>query len=214
MKARHLLLAVLAALLLGAAGAPAAPAAVPCESTGAGAGQCANPQGIATDFETERVFVADADNNRVDVFNVDGSFEYAFGWGVDTGDPEAQTCTTASGCQAGIAGAGAGQFSKPSRIAVDNVPASATRHDVYVGTDNLRVQRFEADGTFVVGFGWGVLNGAAEAQTCTTGSGCQAGNAVVKGEINECQITGASRGIAVGPGGNLFVADPARIGQR
>ncbi len=185
-----------------------------CESTGAGAGQCANPQGIATDFETERVFVADADNNRVDVFNVDGSFEYAFGWGVDTGDPEAQTCTTASGCQAGIAGAGAGQFSKPSQIAVDNVPASATRHDVYVGTDNLRVQRFEADGTFVVGFGWGVLNGAAEAQTCTTGSGCQAGNAVVSSEINECQITGTTRGIAVGPGGNLFLADPARIGSK
>jgi NHL repeat len=178
---------------------------------GSGAGQCSQPRGVAVDFETGHLYVADQGNNRVDVFKASGpsgEFLFAFGWGVDTGAEELQTCTTASGCQAGLSGSGAGQFTAPTRIAVDNDPASANRHDVYAGTDNFRVQHFEADGSFVNAFGWGVDTGAAKLETCTTGSGCQAG----KPGVGECQFGASDRAIAVGPGGSVFVADAALFG--
>src|SRR5689334_24758633 len=38
---------------------------------GEGAGQCNNPNGLATDFETGHVYVADKGNNRLDVFEAD-----------------------------------------------------------------------------------------------------------------------------------------------
>jgi hypothetical protein len=71
--------------------------------------------------------------------------------------------------QFGSYGEGAGQFGYPWGIAV-----SQASGDVYV-TDfqNGRVDEFEASGGFVRAWGWGVLNGAQELQTCTTT--CQKG---------------------------------------
>ena len=197
--------ALLALLVLAGLASPlaAAEAANLCLTPGAGAGQCSNPQGLATDFETERVYVADRGNHRIDVFEADGSFLFAFGWGVDTGAEELQTCTTASGCQAGKGGSGAGQLSSPEAIAVDNVAGSAALHDVYVTDSSRRVSRFEADGSFVLAFGWGVDTGAEEPEVCTTGSGCLAG---ISGG-GECQLGRSGDQLAVGPGGNVFVAD-------
>jgi hypothetical protein len=58
-----------------------------------------------------------------------------------------------------------------SGVAVDS-----ESHDVYVAdTENHRVSEFEADGTFVRAFGWGVLDGTATAQVCTTITTCQEG---------------------------------------
>jgi hypothetical protein len=179
---RGLLLGLIAVTSFLALGAPPASAEVKlCSSVGTGAAQCSKPQGVATDFETARVYVADRNNNRVDVFEANGNFLEAFGWGVDTGAAELQTCTTASGCQAGIAGSGAGQFSSPTRIAVDNVSGSASRHDVYVGTDNFRVQKFSPTGALLGSLG-------------SQGAG-------------KCQISQENGPIAVGPGGNVFVSD-------
>lgn len=116
------------------------------------------------DFETGRLYVVDQDNERINVFAEDGSFVMAFGWGVDTGAPEAQTCTAASGCQAGIAGAGSGQFDNPTHIAVDNDPESPSHHDLYVSDlGNLRVQKFDldAEGNFA-GFAWAIGEGATD----------------------------------------------------
>jgi hypothetical protein len=50
------------------------------------------------------------------------SFVRAFGWGVDTGAAAFETCTTASGCQAGTEGEGLGQFavSSPTSVAADS----------------------------------------------------------------------------------------------
>jgi NHL repeat-containing protein len=125
-------------------------------STGSEAGQCAAPiginslRGLAIDYETGRLYVADKGNNRVEVFEEDGDFLFAFGWGVDTGAAALQTCTTASGCQAGIAGAGPGQLSKPVRLAVDNDPASPSHHAIYVVDEvSSRVQKFSPTGAFV-----------------------------------------------------------------
>jgi ATP phosphoribosyltransferase len=80
---------------------------------GEGAGQTQNPRGVATDFETGRLYVADQGNNRIDVFDSTGAFEFAFGWGVADGSAELQSCgpkATPPGapCRKGLAGGGAG----------------------------------------------------------------------------------------------------------
>ncbi len=150
---------------------------------GSGAGQCNNPQGIAVDEETGRVYVADQGTHRINVFEADGDFVSAFGWGVVNGQEKFQVCTVT--CQAGISGSGLGQFSSPSRIAVDNVVGSATRHDVYVMDANRRLQRFDPEPLSPV-----------LAFPVPSGNG-------------ECQFGRGGSPIAVGPGGVVYVADRA-----
>jgi hypothetical protein len=150
-RAGLLLLACAVALLLLAlpAGAQADLRFCP---PGSGAGQCSEQSGVATDYETEHVYVADKGNNRIDVFEANGTFLFAFGWKVNATVPVEgpQTCTVLTGCQKGSAGTGDGQFSKPRRVAVDNDPASASHHDVYVfDSGNLRVQKFDPNGAFL-----------------------------------------------------------------
>jgi len=66
----------------------------------------------------------------------------------------------------GSAGEGAGELSSPAGVAM-----SSTTHDVYVAdTGNLRVDEFEANGTFIRAWGWGVAEEhplVKELQTCT-----------------------------------------------
>jgi NHL repeat-containing protein len=203
---------LIAAGLLLVLAAPASAQSDLC-GPGSGAGQCENPRGVAVDFETGRFFVADQGNNRVDVFEGDGSFVGAFGWGVADGVTNAlQSCDVT--CFKGIAGTGAGQFSSPARIAVDNDPLSPAHHDVYVGSDGFRVQRFGPDGSFKLAFGWGVRDGAAEAQTCgpsatPASATCQTGiGGTGPGQIDN----GATQDLlAVGPGGIVYVADSAFV---
>jgi hypothetical protein len=214
---QKILLALITAVLSASILASTASAELTFCTPGSGAGQCDEPQGVATDFETGRVYVAERGNNRVSVFEADGDFLFAFGWGVDTGAAELQKCTTASSCQAGIEGSGAGQFTRPSQIAVDNVAGSASRHDIYVGTDSGRVQRFDSSGAFALAWGWGVDTGAAKLETCTSASGCQSapvigGDSIVN--AGECQISRPNDSIAVGPGGSVFVADATKIGPK
>jgi hypothetical protein len=175
---------------LGLVAADAAPAATTICAVGSGAGQCSDPEGIAVDEETGHIYIADRLNNRVDVFDQDHDFLFAFGWGVDTGAAELQKCTTASGCQAGIRGSGAGQFDRPTRVAVDNDPVSPSHHAVYVGTDNYRVKKFTNEGAFVLQFG---EQGAGE---------CQFENS-----------NGSQDPLSVGPGGVVSVADTIPQGQ-
>ncbi len=165
--------------------------------TGEGAGQCAAPEGLnslrglAIDYESGDLYVADRGNNRVDVFEEDGDFLFAFGWGVDTGAAKLETCTTASTCQAGLAGSGAGQLNKPTKVAVDNDSGSSNHHFVYV-TDagNSRVELFDPTSLpvkFVRSVG---SKGAAEGQFESTIS------------------------IGVGPGGVLHVLDNVPSGGK
>ena len=149
---------------------------------GSGAGQCQEPQGLATDFETDRLYVADRGNHRINVFKA-STAEFLFSFGSQ--------------------GSGAGQLSSPGRIAVDNVVGSPSRHDVYVIGADFRVNRFKPDGSFELAFGWGVDTGAAKLETCTTASGCQAG---IEGP-SECQLSRSGPPMAVGPAGNVFLAD-------
>jgi len=142
--------AVLTLLILLLA-APAASADIEFCPLGNAAGQCAesgfsNPTGLAIDRDEEILYLADRDNNRIDAFTEAGGFLFAFGWGVDTGAPELQTCTAASGCQAGLLGSGLGQLQKPRKLALDNDPASPNHHFLYVLDSTMRVQVFDPTG--------------------------------------------------------------------
>jgi hypothetical protein len=213
-------------------------------SAGSGGGQFEGPEGVALD-PSGNVFVADFNNNRIQEFTSTGTFLLTFGWGVQDGTAAFETCT--SGCQAGIAGSGDGQFDDPWRIAVDgsgNVFVAGFNNNriqkftntgtfltkwgssgngdgqfnggpltlavdgngsVFV-TDggNNRIQEFTNSGAFLLTLGWGVQDGAAAFETCT--SGCQAGIA----GSGDGQFSGPG-GVAVDANGNLFVADSSRI---
>jgi hypothetical protein len=163
--------------------APGASADKVIAERGEGAGQTKNPQGLAVDDETGRLYVADESNNRIDVFDSSGAFVMSLGWGVDTKANEFQICTTASTCNAGIAGPGAGQFSEPVGIAVDNDPTSPSFHDIYVvDSGNLRIEKFNPAGEFQLTFG-------------SAGTG--------PGQFSQPRRISAD----VGPGGIVYVGD-------
>jgi uncharacterized protein (TIGR03663 family) len=106
-------------------------------AAGKGPGQFSFPRAVAVDGQG-RIYVADSGNNRVQIFNPDGSFLRQFG----------STCKldTKEGCQ----GDGRGQFNEPWGIAADQ------DGNVYVAdTWNHRVQKFDKDGKFVNA--WGVF---------------------------------------------------------
>ena len=118
-------------------------------SAGVGAGQIslASNSGVAVNTTTHDVYVADTNNARVDQFSAAGVFIQAWGWGVADGLPTFETCTLT--CQQGITGSGAGQFSSPTFIAVDN-STGASAGDVYVGDNSTdAVSKFSASGTYV-----------------------------------------------------------------
>lgn len=146
-------------------------------ASGGGDGQLSGNSGVAVDQASGDVYVADTANHRVEEFDANGAFAAMFGWGVKDGKSEAQTCT--SGCQAGIAGSGAGQLAAPTFIAVDNSGGSSSG-DVYVGdTTNNTVTKYDANGNFIA-----------------TNDGTASGSAF-----------GPLAGVAVDHDGNLWVYD-------
>ncbi|HKT83371.1 MAG TPA: hypothetical protein VJQ84_05990, partial [Solirubrobacterales bacterium] len=149
-------------------------------SPGSGAGQLGGNggsiTGVAVDPVSGDVYVADWGNNRIDVFEGDGDFLFAFGWGVGDGTSNAlQTCTTT--CFSGIVGSGSGQINNPEAIAIDSDPSSPSYRDIYVSErDSRRVQKFSPNGDFILMFGGGV-NKTTGKDICTLASGntCGAG---------------------------------------
>ncbi len=104
---------------------------------GNAAGQFNFPRAVAVDSQG-LIYVADSGNNRIQVFNPDGSFVRQWG----------SLCKldTQEGCQ----GAGDGQFNEPWGIAV------GADGSVYVSdTWNHRIQKFTSEGQFVKK--WGVF---------------------------------------------------------
>jgi hypothetical protein len=151
-------------------------------SSGSGAGQVSSPSALAVDLTTHDVYVADPGNLRVDQFSSSGSFIRAWGWGVADGLPALETCTLS--CQAGLPGSGAGQFTTPTFVAVDN-SGGASAGDVYVGdTGDALVSKFTSEGALVSSWGAG---GQLDGSTATDGP------------------FGSIAGIAVNAGGTLMV---------
>jgi hypothetical protein len=171
-------------------------------SAGTGAGQLdlvassgpntsarAGGSGVAVDNETGDIYVADTGNDRIDEFEANGTFVRAWGWGVVTGGLGGfEVCTPASlgGCKAGVAGSGAGQFTTPVFIAVDN-SSGPSKGDVYVGdTEDELISKFTAEGALVESWG-------------------------VKGQLNGSTVPGgpfkALAGVAVDASGTLLVAN-------
>jgi hypothetical protein len=162
-------------------------------SSGGGAGQLWGEGGVATDSLGD-VYVADTDNERIDEFSAAGAFTKAYGWGVADGASRFETCTTT--CRGGIAvGGGAGQLYNPAGVATDS------SGDVYVADfNNDRIDEFSSAGVFMEAYGWGVVDGAARFETCT--STCRAG---IPGR-GAGQLYGP-RAVAIDPSGDVYVAD-------
>jgi tripartite motif-containing protein 71 len=161
-------------------------------STGSGDGQFNSDIGVGVDG-SGNVFVADTYNNRIQKFDNSGTLLSMFGWGVQDGSAAFETCT--SSCQGGISGTGDGQFSTPTGVAFDGTA------NVYVADlGNNRIQKFDNSGTLLSMFGWGVQDGSAAFETCT--SSCQAGiSGSGDGQFN------APHAVAVDGSGNVFVTD-------
>ena len=93
------------------------------------------------------MWVTDATNNRIDEFSGSGALIAAFG----------------------SQGTGAGQYEWPAGIAVNQKTGN-----IYVTeVGNHRVDELSSSGTFIRMFGWGVSNGEAKFETCT--SSCKVG---------------------------------------
>ncbi len=171
--------------------------------------------GMAVDQQSGDIYVSDAENNRIDEFDQSGNFVLAWGWGVippSEGSElvnELQVCTSATGCGVGRSGSGAGEFASQNAygVAVDN-EAGASHGDVYVvDVGNYRVQEFNTEGKFLSMFGGHVNKDGAD--VCVAGEECQAGTlGMGDGEFDWAFEKAI---IAVGPGGDVYVGDKARV---
>ncbi len=100
-----------------------------------------------------------------------------WGWGVADGASSFEVC--ASGCRAGVAGTGTGQFSEPTSVAVDGSTGSS-QGDIYVGDrGNHVVDKFSPTGSLL---------------------------ATITGPSAGVPFVGVSS-VAVDPSGNVWVAE-------
>jgi DNA-binding beta-propeller fold protein YncE len=166
-------------------------------------GQVRQPFGVALDG-AGRLYVADSKEDRIVVFDVSGTPAplAAFGWGVATGAPGFEVCTTS--CQLGTIGGGAGQFHEPTDVGLD----AAGRLSV---TDSLnnRISVFDVSGTpaFVHSFGWDVIPGGATGfEVCTTATGCK--TAAFGSGLGQFNVPGS---LAVDCRGAVWVPNDNRV---
>jgi DNA-binding beta-propeller fold protein YncE len=138
------------------------------------------------------VYVADQNNNRVDVFTPSGTFLRAFGREVEASG-SGGVCTAATGCRAGVKDGSAGALSGPEGLAF------GAGGDLYVAdSSDERVDVFTPTGTFVRAFGAEVKIGGGD--VCT--AECQGGTAGPgAGEMS------LPYDVVAGPGGLLAVTD-------
>jgi tripartite motif-containing protein 71 len=204
-----LLLVVAAAIGASLLFKPAPERVIPASLTGkmgkgqgAGLGQLNSPRGIAVDAQG-RVYVADLGNDRVAVFNADGSPAFNFGKKGETA-PKSKP----------------GEFNEPSGVAV------APDGTVYVADAwNGRIQSFDSKGKFKAEFGGARYSFYSPRNVATDSQGnfyvADTGNSAVKVYNpggKELKVLGGKGkggghfnevfGVAVNAKGEIFVADP------
>ncbi len=165
-------------------------------STGSGPGQMLNPAGVAVNQVTGDIYVMDAGNNRVDMFNAAHEFQRAWGIGVINGGNEFQICTTV--CTKGKPGKKKGQLHGAGSIAVDSDQSSPSFGDVYVEVkpfeEEVGNKETELEGLLIQKYD------GATGNVVTTIKGWKP---IGKGETLE--LFEEPFGIAVGEQGQLFV---------
>lgn len=202
--------------------------AVEFGSLGSGAGQFANIAGMAASASSGDLYIVDKPNNRVTEFTAGGAFVRAWGWGVAESSPQQQLEVCTSQCFAGLAGPGAGEFSEPEGIAVDNA-VGGSYGDVYVADGaNGRVEKFNSEGGFLLAFGEEVnISKVAERQAqeaaketvtvtaqeedvCTGQAGEECGAGTPGATGGPAMELGAAS-ITVGSTGLVYVGDSSRV---
>ncbi len=211
-----LLTPLFAAALLFAAftASPAQAVLVPNFSFGGGGGdggKLSEPAAIAINYTTGDVYVAERGNDRVSQFTATGEFVRA--WGLDvveSGKPNDngdvfEVCDTTTGnvpvdCKAGTASFQSGTFDYPIGIAIDNSTGPAAGSVYVQDTHNRRIQRFTADGEFVLMWGKEV-NSTSGGDICprpgNPGDTCQKG-------AGSSDLTGYNPGVASEGGWDAF----------
>jgi DNA-binding beta-propeller fold protein YncE len=177
-------------------------------TSGAKGGQLNTPRGIAINQGTGDFYVADSANHRISVFSGSGAFLRAWGMNVvesgpsDNGTTNFEICLPADVCKAGATTPQTGGgLNAPQGVAIDQ-----STGNVYVADQgNRRIQEFDSNGTFLAAWGWDVkIGGVTTFEICTVAAECK--SAAVAG-AGAGQFGAAIGGLAVGPGGNVFVAD-------
>ncbi len=125
---------------------------------GSGPGQFEAPKSIALDSTGKFAYVVDQGNHRIQKFDVTRSpVQFVLQWGSQcnlTVTPPTGRCVDPDG--AGPLQVGDGQFFEPQAVAVDRAG------NIYVSdTGNHRIQKFDADGKFLLKWG---RNGLAAGQ--------------------------------------------------
>jgi DNA-binding beta-propeller fold protein YncE len=162
-------------------------------AVGGQAGAMDGPGGL--DFGAAGLlYVADRDNNRIDVFTPAGTFVRAFG--VDVGGADQNVCTTT--CIPGRVSDTAGAMRSPLDVksGPDGQLAVSDR-------DNARIDIFTSNGSFVRAFGKEV-NASDSTDVCSGAEGSFCRGAASNGSAGAFNRLGQ---LAVGAGGRILVAD-------
>ncbi len=136
------------------------------------------------------LWIADSENNRIELYNQEGSPIWTYG--LEVGPTGANTCFSTEACQAGTPSDAAGALDHPASIAGDD-------GDLYVSEGgNARVSVFQEDGEFLFAFGAGVNPAGGSVCDLT----CQGG------ELNGGPSSFSAPGpVASAPDGSVYVSD-------
>ena len=164
-------------------------------TTGGLGGEMNSPLGTAID-SGNNVYVADANNNRIQKFNSSGTWERAWGKDVNGGGVFG-VCTTASSCLAGTAGNRGGEMNFPADDAI------GSGDNLYVADlVNHRIQKFNSSGAWERAWGKNVNGGNGVFGVCTVALSCTTGlQGGLGGEMS------SPAGVDTDSGGNVYVAD-------
>jgi sugar lactone lactonase YvrE len=168
---------------------------------GSAAGELHEPQDVKSSSSGYLV-VSDNRNDRIAVYEPDGTFVRAMGKGVNV-KTSGDVCTVMSGCGPGVGfGGAAGSMSRPTAMAVD------AADDVFVADSGFeRIDEWTLEGTFVKAWGAGVIDGAEAFQVCTTETGCTTGRSgsTLPGALSQPD------GVAVDCQGGIWTAEAGTI---